>query len=71
MMSPLFFVEPSWVLPCRESCRDSTSRPWSFGDVEFPLDARVTPVRLLIDSDVKLFAQPRDSMTRKEHAAFR
>jgi hypothetical protein len=32
------------VLGCRESCRDSTSQPWSFLEAEFPLDARVTPV---------------------------
>jgi hypothetical protein len=71
MTSPFFFAEPSWVLQRRESQRDSTSRPRSFGDVEFPLEARVTPVGLLIDSAVGHFAQPRDSMTRKERAAFR
>jgi hypothetical protein len=71
MTSSLFFVEPSWVLQLRESRRDSTSRPWSFGDVEFPLEARVTPVGLLIDSAIGLFAESRDSTTRKECAAFR
>jgi hypothetical protein len=36
MMSPVIFVEPLWVPRRRESQRDSTSRPWSFEDVEFP-----------------------------------
>ncbi len=54
MTSPLFFIEPLWVLQCRESQRDSTSKPRSFEDVEFPLEARVTPVRLSIDSAVGL-----------------
>jgi hypothetical protein len=40
------------VLLCRESRRDSTSRPWKFEDVEFPQEARVAPVELLIDSAV-------------------
>jgi hypothetical protein len=35
------------VLQHRESCRDSTSRPWSFLEADFPLDARVTPVDVL------------------------
>ncbi len=42
-----------------------------FGDVEFPLEARVTPVELSINSAISHFAQPRGSTTRKEHAAFR
>jgi hypothetical protein len=54
MMSPVVFVEPLWVLRHRESWRDSTSRPGSFEDVEFPLEARVTPVQLLINSAVGL-----------------
>jgi hypothetical protein len=54
MTSTFFFVEPSWVLQRRESHRDSTSRPWSFGDVEFPLEARVTLVGLSIESAVGL-----------------
>ena len=36
----------------RESRGDSTSRPGNFGDVEFPQEARVTPVELLINSAV-------------------
>jgi hypothetical protein len=32
------------VLQHGESCRDSTTRPWSFLEAEFPLDTRVTPV---------------------------
>jgi hypothetical protein len=35
------------VLLHRESCRESTSRPWNFLEAEFPLDARVTPVDVL------------------------
>jgi hypothetical protein len=42
------------VLQRRESRRDSTSKPRSFGDVEFPLEARVTPVGLSIDSALNL-----------------
>ena len=44
----------SWVLLRRESRGDSTSRPWNFGDVEFPQEARVTPVELSINSAVSL-----------------
>ncbi len=43
---------PLWVLLSRESRRDSTFRPWNFGDAEFPQEARVTPVELSIDSAV-------------------
>ena len=45
-------VEPLWVLLRRESCGDSTSRPRNFRDVEFPQEARVTPVELSIDSAI-------------------
>jgi hypothetical protein len=47
-------VELLWVLLRRESRGDSTSRPWNFGDVEFPQEARVTPLELSIDSAVGL-----------------
>ncbi len=40
------------VLQRRESCRDSTTRPWSFSEAEFPLDARVAPVEVSYDSAV-------------------
>jgi hypothetical protein len=42
------------VLLRRESRRDSTSRPQNFEDVEFPQEARVTPVEISIDSTVGL-----------------
>jgi hypothetical protein len=61
----------SWVLLHRESRGDSTSRPWNFGDVEFPPGSKGIPVELSTDSAVSLFAQPRGSTTRKERAAFR
>jgi hypothetical protein len=36
-------VEPSWVLLHWESCKDSTSRPRNFKDVEFPLLSKGHP----------------------------
>ncbi len=41
---------PSWVLRRRGSCRDSTARPWKLEMQSLPLEARVTPVELLIYS---------------------
>jgi hypothetical protein len=39
---------------CRKTQRDSTARPWNLEMQSFPLEARVTPVELLIDSAVSL-----------------
>ncbi len=41
---------PSWVLCCRGSQRDSTGRPWKLEMQSFPLEARATPIELLINS---------------------
>jgi hypothetical protein len=56
------------VLQCRESCRDSISRPWSFSEAEFPLDARVTPVDVLYNSAVSPLTTLGNSTTREEGA---
>jgi hypothetical protein len=50
MMSPF---TSSMGVACRESWKDRTSRSWSF-EAEFPLEAWVTAVGLLIDSAVGL-----------------
>ncbi len=47
-------VLPSWVQLRKESWRDSTARPWKLEMQSFPLEARVTPVELSIDSAVSL-----------------
>jgi hypothetical protein len=56
------------VLQRRESCRDSTSRPWSFLEAEFPLDARVTPVDVSYDCAVSPLTKQGNSTTREGHA---
>jgi hypothetical protein len=42
------------VLQSGESRRDSTTRPWKFLEAEFPLDARVTPVEVLLSPLITL-----------------
>jgi hypothetical protein len=56
------------VLQCRESHRDSTSRPWNLLEAEFPLDARVTLVDVSYDSAVSPLTTPWNSTTREERA---
>jgi hypothetical protein len=60
MMSP----HTAEVLQRGESCRDSTFKPCSFLEAEFPLDARVTPVEVLYDSAICPLTTLGNSTTR-------
>jgi hypothetical protein len=59
------------VLLLKESQRDSTADLKKLEMLSFPQEARVTLVKLSIDSAVSLLLNLGGSTTRKEHAVFR